>query len=108
MRKVTTRYMLLLIGVSALALATGARPALAKKATVAAYVRAQVETTQPAHFYYAKHWKRGHRAARVSRRLIRPHGYAVYRRSGHPRLPNRYETDLLLDCLFAQPFVICP
>jgi hypothetical protein len=104
MSKVTTRYMLLLIGVSALALATGARPALAKKATVAAYARAHLETTQPAHFYYAKHWKRGHRAARVSRRLIRPHGYAVYRRGG--RLS--YETDLLLDCLLSQPFVICP
>ena len=102
MCKVTARYTLLLIGVSVLALATG--PALAKKATVAAYVRAHVETTQPAHFYYARHWKRGHRAARVSPRPIRPHGYAVYRSGARPS----YETDVLLDCLFSQPFVICP
>jgi hypothetical protein len=104
MRKVTTRYMLLLIGVSALAPATVTGPGLAKQAAVAAYARAHAETTQPVHFYYAKHWKR--RPARASRQLNRPH--PVYRRGGRPRLPNSYQTDLLLDCLLSQPFVICP
>ena len=102
MREVTARYMLLLIAVSASALATV--PTLAKNATVAVNAMARVETGQPAHLYRAKHWKRGYRAARVSRRPIRPHGYAVYRRGAH----RSYETDLLLDCLLSQPFVICP
>jgi hypothetical protein len=95
MRKVTTRCVPLVVGVSALALVATTPPALTKQVTVAGYARAKAEANQPAHFSYAKHWKRSHRAARVSRR---PTGPA--RRS--------YETDLLLDCLLSQPFVICP
>jgi hypothetical protein len=94
----------LVVGMSALALVATTLPALAKHMTVAAYARAQAETTQPARLYHAKHWKRGHRAARVSRRPTRPYGYAVYR--GGAR--RSYETGLLLDCLLSQPFVICP
>jgi hypothetical protein len=95
--------MSLVVGASALALVATNAPAPAKNATVAAYAKAQAETTQPAHLYSAKHWKRDRRAARVSRRLARPHGYAVYRSAR-----RSYETDLLLDCLLSQPFVICP
>ena len=105
MRKVTMRNVLLLIGMCALVLVAASSPAAAKQAAA----KTHAETARSAHFYPARDWKRRHKASRVSRRRVRPPGYAgTYYRGGRPRLPNGYETDLLLDCLFAQPFVICP
>jgi hypothetical protein len=105
MRKVTARSVLLSIGVSALVLVAASPPSLAKGAPA----RAHTETSKSAHFYYARDWKRRHRAFRASRRLIRPYGYArVYGRGSFPRPSTSYETDLLFDCLLSQPFVICP
>ena len=102
------RKVILLLGVSALVLAAVTWPAAAKQATLARCAMANSEVTRPAHVSYARHWKRRHKASMASRRLVRPPGYAgVYYRS-HPRLPTSYETDLLLDCLLSQPFVICP
>jgi hypothetical protein len=98
------RKVLLLAGMSAVVLAAVTWSAAAKQATLARYAMANSEIARPVHFSYAKHWKRGHRAARVSRRSIRPHGYAIYRGGAY----RSYETDLLLDCLLSQPFVICP
>jgi hypothetical protein len=103
MRKITVRNVLLSIGMSAIVLVAATLPALAKKAPA----RALAETTKSAHFYSARDWKRRHRASAASRRLVKPRGYArVYSRGSYP--PASYETDLLLDCLMSQPFVICP
>ncbi len=105
MRKVTTRNVLSVIGISALVLV--AAPAL-KEATIAG-AGAHAKTIKSVHFSYARHWKRGHRASTVSRRLIRAPGHALaYSRGSHPRPPTIGETDQLLDCLFSQPFVNCP
>ncbi len=105
MRKVTARNVLLSIGMSALVLVAATRPALAKEAPA----RAHAETTKSARFYYARDWRRRHRASTASRLLVKPRGYArVYNRGSYPRPPASYETDLLLDCLMSQPFVICP
>jgi hypothetical protein len=102
MRNVAPRTMLLLVAMSAL---IAAAPPAAKQASA----KTHAETTRLAHAYAARDWKRRHKASRVSRRRVRPLGHAgVYYRGGRPRLPNGYQTDLLLDCLFAQPFVICP
>ena len=99
MRKVMTREVLLFAGISALVLAGWSPAPLAKKATIA---RANAEITQRAQFSYSRGWKRGHGA--ISRRLKGTHGRAkVYRRS----LPSEW-TDLTIQCLLNQPFVICP
>jgi hypothetical protein len=105
MRKITVRNVLLSIGMSAFVLVAATLPALAMKAPA----RALAETTKSAHFYSARDWKRRHRASAASRRLVKPRGYArVYNRGSYPRPPDSYETDLLLDCLMSEPFVICP
>jgi len=104
MRNVAPRNMLLLVGMSALIVAV-ATPLAAKQASA----KTHAETTRLVHSYAARDWKRRHKTLRVSRRRVRPPGSAgVYYRGRGPRLSNGYETDLLLDCLFAQPFVICP
>ncbi len=104
MRKVAPRNMLLFVGMSVLIM-VAATPLAAKQAPA----KTHAETTRFVHSYSARDWKRRHKASRVSRRRVRPPGYAgAYYRGGRPRLPNGYETDLLLDCLFTQPFVICP
>jgi hypothetical protein len=101
MRKVTARSVLLSIGVSALVLVAASPPSLPR-----VHPQGRIKS---AHFYYARDWKRRHRAFRASRRLIRPYGYArVYGRGSFPRPSTSYETDLLFDCLLSQPFVICP
>src|SRR5215475_7358363 len=98
MRNATARNVLLLIGIAALVLVTATEPTLAKKARGSAYA----ETTKSAHYYSARDWKRRHRVYTVTRQTIRPYSYAgVYNR-------RRYETELLLECLTNQPFVICP
>ncbi len=76
--------------------------AAAKHAPAKTYAK----TTRAAQVYSARDWKRGHKVSRVSRRRVRPPGYAGVHYRGSRS--NGYETDLLLDCLFAQPFVICP
>ena len=91
MHKVTTRNVLLLVGMSALALVAVTRPALARGA---AQIREAwcgtylAKTTKSAHFYYACHSKRGHWCC-------------------HPRPPTSDETEQLFECLFSQPFVTC-
>jgi len=98
MRNATARNVLLLIGIATLVLVTATEPTLAKKARGSAYA----ETTKSAHYYSARDWKRRHRVYTVTRQTIRPYSYAgVYNR-------RRYETELLLECLTNQPFVICP
>ena len=99
MRKATARNVLLLIGIAALVLVAATGPTLAKKARPSAYA----ETTKSAHYYSARDWKRRHRVYAASRQtIIRPYTYAgAYNR-------RRYETELLLECLMNQPFVICP
>ena len=104
MRNVAPRNMLLLVGMSALIVAV-ATPLAAKQASA----KTHAETTRLVHSYAARDWKRRHKASRVSRRLVKPPGYAgAYYRGRGLKRHNGYETDLLLDCLFAQPFVICP
>ena len=89
-RKVTTRV-LLLVGMSALALVAVTRPALARgaaqvrKASCGTYL---AKTTKSAHFYYVCHPRRGHGCC-------------------HPRPPTSDETEQLFECLFSQPFVTC-
>ena len=99
MRKATARNVLLLIGIAALVLVAATGLTLAKKARPSAYA----ETTKSAHYYSARDWKRRHRVYAASRQtIIRPYTYAgAYNR-------RRYETELLLECLMNQPFVICP
>src|SRR5262249_26814377 len=95
MRNATARNVLLLIGIAALVLVTATEPTLAKKARGSAYA----ELPSP---HSARDWKRRHRVYTVTRQTIRPYSYAgVYNR-------RRYETELLLECLTNQPFVICP
>ena len=104
MRKITMRNALFLVGMSVLILVAATPLAAAKQAPAKTHAE-----TRSAHFYSARDWKRRHKASRVSRRRIGPPGGAgVYYRGGRPRPPNGYEADLLLDCLFTQPFVICP
>ena len=104
MRKIAAPSLLLLIGMSAFVLTAATGPALAKKASA----KARGEITTPAHYHYARDWKRHHRTYKVSRRHVRPRGYArAYVPSGYQRPPFSYETELL-DCLMTQPFVICP
>lgn len=105
MRKIATRNVLLLIGMSAFVLMAATSPALAEEASA----RARAEIAKSARSYNARDWKRSHRAYRVSRRLARPRGHAgVYLARGYPRPLIGYDGDLLLDCLMTQPFVICP
>src|SRR5262245_60930796 len=102
MRKIAARTLLLLIGTSALALMAAVGPAYAKKGSS----RAHGEITQSAHYSYARDWKRRHKAYRISRRRVRPQGYArVYIPRSYPWPPINYESELLLDCLMTQPFV---
>jgi hypothetical protein len=104
MRNIATRNVLLLIGMSAFVLMAATGLALVKEASA----RARVEITKSGR-YYARDWKRPHRAYRVSRRLGWPRGHArVYIPGSYPRPPISYESELLLDCLMTQPFVICP
>jgi hypothetical protein len=104
MRKVTAHNVLLHIGMSALVLVAATGPTLAKEP----HARAHAQTTKSAH-YYARDWKRHHRIYAASRQLGKPRAHArVYNRGSHPRPLTSYETDLLLDCLLSQPFVICP
>ena len=90
MREVATRV-LLLFGMSALALAAVTRPALAggaaqvRKASCGTYL---AKTTKSAHYYDACHLKRG-------------------RGCCHPRPPTSDETEQLIECLLTQPFVTC-
>jgi hypothetical protein len=105
MRNIATRNVLLLIGTSAFVLMAATGLALVKEASA----RARVEITKSGRYYYARDWKRPHRAYRVSRRLGWPRGHArVYIPGSYPRPPISYESELLLDCLMTQPFVICP
>jgi|SRR6516165_9978004 hypothetical protein len=98
MRKATVGNVLLRIGITALLSVAATGPTLAKKARASAYA----ETTKSAHYYSARDWKRRHKAHTASRQRIRPYSYAgVYNR-------RDYETELLLECLTNQPFVICP
>jgi hypothetical protein len=98
MRKATVGNVLLRIGIAALVLVAATGPTLAKKARASAYAN----TTKSAHYHSARDWKRRHRVYAASRPTIRPYGYAgAYNR-------RRYETELLLECLTNQPFVICP
>ncbi len=98
MRKVAPHNIVLVVGMSVLILAAATPITAAKQAPA----NTHVETNRSTHFHSARDWKRRHKASRVSRRRVRPPGYAgIDYRGG-------YETDLLLDCLFTQPFVICP
>ena len=100
MRTITVRNVLLLIAMSALVLMAATRPALAKEASA----RSRAEIAKSGHHYYARH-----KAHKASRRLVRQRGHArVYITRSYPRPPMSYETELLLDCLMTQPFVICP
>jgi hypothetical protein len=108
MRKVAMRNALLCIGMSVLVLVAVTPSVLAKNAAIAGYAMAHIKTTRPAHFYYARHWKRGHRALTVSRRLIGPPGHILVHRRSHRRPRTSDETDQLFACLLSQPFVICP
>jgi len=92
MRKTTARNVLLLTGIATLVLVAATGLTLAKKARASA----------SAHYYSARDWKRSHKAHAASRQRIRPYSYAgAYNR-------RDYETELLLECLENQPFVICP
>jgi hypothetical protein len=103
MRKIATSILLLLVGMSALLLMAATRPALTKEASA----RARGEITMSARYHSARDWKRHHRSYKVSRRRVRPRGYArVYGPGGYATPPFGYETELL-DCLMTQPFVIC-
>ena len=89
-RKVTMRV-LLLVGMSALALMVVTRPdspggaAQVRKPSCGTHL---AKTTKSAHFYYACHSKRGHGCC-------------------HPRPPISDETERLFECLLNQPFVTC-
>ena len=89
--KVTTRNVLLLVGMSALVLVAVTRPALTRRAAqrreawCGTYL---AKTTKSAQFYYACHSKGGHWCC-------------------HPRPPTNDETEQLFGCLLSQPFVTC-
>jgi hypothetical protein len=98
MRKATACNVLLFTGIAALVLVAATGPTLAKKVRASAYA----ETTKSAHYHSARDWRRRHRVYAASRLRIRPYSYAgAYNR-------RDYETELLLECLTNQPFVICP
>jgi hypothetical protein len=104
MRKVTAHNVLLPIVMSALVLVAATGPTLAKEPRASAHA----ETTKSAHFH-ARDWKRHHRIYAASHHLGKPRAHVrVYNRGSYPRPLISYETDLLLDCLLSQPFVICP
>ena len=103
------RRMLLLVGMSPLALAAAMGPAPAKEAAIARYAKVNAEVAQPARLSYARHAKRGHGASVVPRRTLGQRGdVLVYRRVKPPRHWAGDGTDPLLQCLLSQPFVNCP
>jgi hypothetical protein len=109
MRKLTKRTVLLIIGISAFVLAEPTAPAHAAQAAIANRSGAKAKINQPAPVSYARHWRRSQRASAVSLRVVRPRGHiSVYKRYRRPSLAASDAADRLLDCLFSQPFVICP
>lgn len=105
MSEIAARNVLLLVGMGALVLTAAILPAISTEALA----KAHAVTTTSTHHYSVRDWKRRHRVHKVSRRLVRPRSYApVYVPRSYPWPPINYETELLLDCLMTQPFVICP
>ena len=102
MSEIGARHVLSFVWIGAVALlAAASPPAIGKQASA----KAQAGIAKSAHYSYAGHWKRRHRAHKVLPRFVQPGGYTrVY----VPRSYRSYETELLIDCLMSQPFVTCP